>query len=330
MGEQRGATHGWHERLCAAGFEVFAADHTRSRSVELRAGAWFTWPTRTVGTTPSDDVGLLARASPKGAARNSARPARHSMGSLLVVHFDARARAGRRGGALRTSGPTGRAIALALWSRGSSAFGSESAGRRSPPAHALRAVQRAFVRARRTACEWLSRDRSEVAKYVADPLCGFVLTVGGICELAAALWNDVQNPRRSRAYARVPVLCSPASAIRCTTPARFHALARGFARRPSSAHGARLPGRPDEMLNETNANEVTPTCSAGSNRVSRHPCNNTCTTLCFRRSCSNTNPVSIESSSKRSSQRPGRAPSGVMQLGDAYSARHDPSLPCPA
>jgi alpha-beta hydrolase superfamily lysophospholipase len=37
-----------------------------------------------------------------------------------------------------------------------------------------------------TAFDWLSRDRDEVARYVADPLCGFVLTAGGFTDLAAA------------------------------------------------------------------------------------------------------------------------------------------------
>jgi alpha-beta hydrolase superfamily lysophospholipase len=38
-----------------------------------------------------------------------------------------------------------------------------------------------------TPFDWLSRDRAEVAKYVADPRCGFVLTAGGFCDLAAGL-----------------------------------------------------------------------------------------------------------------------------------------------
>ncbi len=36
-----------------------------------------------------------------------------------------------------------------------------------------------------TGFEWLSRDADEVAKYVADPKCGFVVRVGGLCDLFA-------------------------------------------------------------------------------------------------------------------------------------------------
>jgi alpha-beta hydrolase superfamily lysophospholipase len=51
-----------------------------------------------------------------------------------------------------------------------------------------------------TGFEWLSRDVEEVAKYAADPKCGFVLRVGGLCDLfAGARWA-----RKRKSIAAVP------------------------------------------------------------------------------------------------------------------------------
>lgn len=51
-----------------------------------------------------------------------------------------------------------------------------------------------------TPFDWLSRDPSEVAAYVADPLCGFVLSAGSLADLAAAL----QGLYRREHLARIP------------------------------------------------------------------------------------------------------------------------------
>ncbi len=51
-----------------------------------------------------------------------------------------------------------------------------------------------------TGFEWLSRDTDEVAKYVADPKCGFVLRVGGLCDLFAG----ARQARKRRQIRLIP------------------------------------------------------------------------------------------------------------------------------
>ena len=68
-----------------------------------------------------------------------------------------------------------------------------------------------------TEFDWLSRDRAEVARYVADPLCGFVLSVGGLCDLALALRRIFASPK-SRIFTGGPSKMLVGLMSRWTTP----------------------------------------------------------------------------------------------------------------
>jgi alpha-beta hydrolase superfamily lysophospholipase len=110
-----------------------------------------------------------------------------------------------------------------------------------------------------TAFDWLSRDRAEVAKYVADPLCGFVLTVGGICELAVALGTMFKPAALARVPHGLPVLLFSGERDPVHDSLRgFHGLARGLRDGGLERLTERIyPEGRHEMLNETNREEVT-------------------------------------------------------------------------
>ncbi len=56
-----------------------------------------------------------------------------------------------------------------------------------------------------TGFEWLSRDADEVAKYVEDPQCGFVLRVGGLCDLFAGSREGLSPARIGAIPASLPL-----------------------------------------------------------------------------------------------------------------------------
>ncbi|HUR39892.1 MAG TPA: alpha/beta hydrolase [Verrucomicrobiae bacterium] len=125
----------------------------------------------------------------------------HSMGSYLVQHFVVDA-GGQVSGAVfsATSGDLGltRRVGLALVRVEAAAY-----GKRHPSAVgeaiSFKTFNRRF-RPARTPFDWLSRDKAEVDRYVADPHCGYRVTTGlWIDLLEAAGW--LAAPHRLR---RVP------------------------------------------------------------------------------------------------------------------------------
>jgi len=111
----------------------------------------------------------------------------------------------------------------------------------------------------RTPFDWLSRDPSEVDKYMADPLCGFAPSTQLAIDLLDAL-RDMNSPSR---LARIP-RCLPiliisgsrdpvSSGTRSLVPLLAAYRAAGLVR---AAHRF-YPEARHELFNETNRNEVT-------------------------------------------------------------------------
>ena len=109
-----------------------------------------------------------------------------------------------------------------------------------------------------TGFEWLSRDSVEVAKYVADPKCGFVLRVGGLCDL----FTGARRTRKRAATARIPK--SLPIFVLSGTDDPVHGQGKGLDRLLAAYRKAgvtnvseqRYPGGRHEMFNETNRDTV--------------------------------------------------------------------------
>jgi alpha-beta hydrolase superfamily lysophospholipase len=109
-----------------------------------------------------------------------------------------------------------------------------------------------------TGFEWLSRDAEEVAKYVADPKCGFVLRVGGLCDMFAGS-REARSRNRLRQIPRgLPVV------VLSGADDPVHGQGKGIERLVAAYDKAGLervvkrlyPGGRHEMFNETNRDEV--------------------------------------------------------------------------
>lgn len=109
-----------------------------------------------------------------------------------------------------------------------------------------------------TGFEWLSRDRTEVQKYIDDPLCGAVLTAGSLVDL-------FQGARRAADPAIIAAIPEDLPAyVFSGSEDPVHGeeknLSRLLARyrdRMSNVTYRLYPGGRHEMLNETNRDEVT-------------------------------------------------------------------------
>ncbi len=260
MGEHGARYARFAAALCAHGYEVFAADcrgHGRSATYPGSLGhladedGW----NRAVA-----DIALLQARIAQECAGVPRALFGHSMGSLLVLDLltrggpppDAAVLSGSSGppGALRWIGAAvARGERLRLGARGQSPL--------------LRAMlfgrfNRAFEPAA-TPFDWLSRDAAEVARYIADPLCGFVLSVGGFCELAAALGEIFRPERLARLPAALPLLLVSGERDPVHDGLRgFHALVRAL-RAAGAKHVTEqlYPGARHELLNETCRDDVT-------------------------------------------------------------------------
>jgi alpha-beta hydrolase superfamily lysophospholipase len=108
-----------------------------------------------------------------------------------------------------------------------------------------------------TGYEWLSRDTEQVAAYVADPLCGFVLRTGSLCDLFAG----ARQARRTENVLQIPRSLPVYVFSGSDDP--VHDSVRNL-KRMVAAYRNRLEridfriytGGRHEMLNETNRAEV--------------------------------------------------------------------------
>jgi alpha-beta hydrolase superfamily lysophospholipase len=174
------------ERLTAAGYAVYANDHRgHGRTASTPADLGYFADHDGFRRVVRDMVALSERIAQD-------RPGLplfllgHSMGSLFLRAYlfsDAARLAG-----VVISGTSGQSSFLAKLGGGLAKMARWRVGPRGRSKllqlASIGAYNLAF-RPNRTACDWLSRDNAEVDKYIADPLCGFELTVQG--------WIDVYD-----------------------------------------------------------------------------------------------------------------------------------------
>ncbi len=172
------------EAMAGRGFHVYAHDH--------RGHGHTTAPDAPTGMFATRDgaakvIADVAAVHDLIAAEHPGLPVvlfGHSMGGLIALNFllrhPGRVKAAAVWNANFSAGALGRAAqALLAWER--FRLGSDVPSRLLPKlTFGAWAKQ---IKDRRTAFDWLSRDRAEVDKYVADPLCGWNASV--------SMWSDL-------------------------------------------------------------------------------------------------------------------------------------------
>ncbi len=110
----------------------------------------------------------------------------------------------------------------------------------------------------RTGFEWLSRDDEQVDAYVQDPLCGFVVRAGSLCDLFTGLAWERRRKQRARIPRELPLYVFAGSDDPFNHDlAGLHKLLTGYQRAGLNRVCYRFyAGGRHEMLNETNRAEV--------------------------------------------------------------------------
>lgn len=245
--------------LCADGFAVYAADcrgHglTAPGAADLGHFADRDGWERIVG-----DVETLAA---HVSVTHSGLPRvllGHSMGSFLALDYLTRFGDGLRAAVLSGSAPSAGVLGWAL-----RALANEERLRLGPRGRSKLLERAVFGRFNtpfepaETPFDWLSRDRAEVARYVADPLCGFVLSAGGFADLAAALARVQRRSTLTRIPHALPLyviagevdpVAGQAGVTRLVHELRSAGLERVELRI--------YPGARHELLNEVGREQVT-------------------------------------------------------------------------
>ena len=246
------------DRLCAAGYEVWADDH-RGHGESARGGA--------LGHVADKDgfgrvVRDLSLFSDRIAKERPGLPLfllGHSWGSFLAQSYMER-EGGRLGGCILSGsrGPNGPELSVGAF------LASVVAGLFGPRRHSpfLRNMADGNLNKQfhpnRTEFDWLSRDQATVDAYVADPLCGFRLSAAFYRDLAKGLLSIHSAAAIANIPKDLPVYVvsgsldpvglngkSPAALVEAYRAAGLTDLE--FVLYPDARH---------ETLNETNRDEV--------------------------------------------------------------------------
>jgi alpha-beta hydrolase superfamily lysophospholipase len=187
--------------LTAAGFAVYAFDHRGHGHTGKASGTLGHMGDRDSWNRAVDDLAAVCRMA---AARHPGKPLllfAHSMGSFMGQQFLYQHGAMLAGAVL--CGSTGKPPAIAALGRLITRLERLRLGRRGVSTLVQSLSFDAFnkrFQPQRTDFDWLSRDPAEVDKYIADPFCGFPITVQSWIDLLDGL-QDIARPENQ---ARIP------------------------------------------------------------------------------------------------------------------------------
>src|SRR5690606_22490292 len=105
---------------------------------------------------------------------------------------------------------------------------------------------------------WLSRDPAEVDKYVADPLCGWMLSAGGWIGVMSAIIDMQDEAKVARMPKDLPVffIAGAEDPVGRASAGVREAIALFKRAGMRNVTDKLYPGGRHEMLNETNRDEV--------------------------------------------------------------------------
>jgi alpha-beta hydrolase superfamily lysophospholipase len=258
MGEHAGRYQALAEALVAAGYRVYANDHRgHGATAEPGLDGWMGadgW-NRTI-----TDACEIAQHIRRREADLPLVLLGHSMGSMLAQQFICRH--GEQLDAAILCGTPGINGALQSWLVHTLArFERRRLG---PTAHSpllqkmiFGDANTAFAGPGATGYEWLSRDHAQVAAYVEDPRCGFVLRAGSLCDLFAGTREARRHAFIARIPGDLPVLVinggdDPVHA----SGANIERMLRAYRPRIRHLESRIYHGARHELFNETNRDEV--------------------------------------------------------------------------
>lgn len=260
MAEHAGRYERFAQALTDAGYAVYAEDHR---------GHGRTGEAATLGYFADDDgwgkiVEDMDAVTRHAVAEHPGLPVvlfGHSMGSFLARDYVV-----RHGGGLSAAiicGTAGDPGMLGKVGAKIAAVESRVRGRRHPSGLMTKLTfgsYNAAFKPTRTDFDWLSRDETEVDKYVADPLCGFLCTSGFFGDLLGGLTRVNSDAVMSGIPADLPLLLISGTQdpVGGKQAAGVNSVADQLRRSGVVDLTVKLyPEARHELLNETNRDDVT-------------------------------------------------------------------------
>ena len=258
---EHGARYGrLAERLCAAGFAVYAPDHRGHGKTAGSEGEYGWFAERDGFRRVVDDLHEIALGAAKDHPGLPLFLYGHSMGSLLSQAYIALY--GRELSGCALSGvPEPLPAGLLAAGRAIAAVGCLLKGQKAKAplldTMSFGAFGKPFA-PNRTKFDWLSRDEAEVDKYVADPACGFVCSFGFFRDLLGGVAFAYGEEAQGKIPLGLPLYMFAGSEDPCgAATGGFEKLHGRYAARGMKDLSMKLyPGARHEVMNETNRDEV--------------------------------------------------------------------------